>query len=53
MVTGLLKTLDHNELFEFESDNSLRVELLPKLDLHDESVDMLTFLRGYFKTENN
>jgi hypothetical protein len=21
--------------------------------LHDESVDMLTFLRGYFKTENN
>jgi hypothetical protein len=21
--------------------------------LHDESVDLLTFLRGYFKTENN
>jgi hypothetical protein len=21
--------------------------------LHDDSVDMLTFLRGYFKTENN
>jgi hypothetical protein len=21
--------------------------------LHDESVDMLTLLRGYFKTENN
>jgi uncharacterized membrane protein YheB (UPF0754 family) len=30
-------------------------ELLPKFDhlyLHDESVDKLTFLRGYFKREN-
>jgi hypothetical protein len=24
-----------------------------KSSLHDDSVDMLTFLRGYFKTENN
>jgi hypothetical protein len=30
-------------------------ELLPKLDksLHDESADIISFLRGYSKTENN
>jgi hypothetical protein len=31
------------------------VEELTKIrsSLHDDSVDMLNFLRGYFKTENN
>jgi hypothetical protein len=79
MVTGLSKPLDHNEPFEFESDNetaeveidlqlSMQENLGRAIDkemnskicsksrttsLHGDSVDMLTFLRGYFKIENN
>jgi hypothetical protein len=37
MVTGLSKTLDHNELFEFESDNKrAEVEINLQLSMQEK-----------------
>jgi hypothetical protein len=54
LFIGYLTSMEPDtRTFFFQDVEELLQKLVIRSSLHDVSVDMLTFLRGYFKTENN